>query len=196
ELELGDAVPQQSTDAIGPFEHGHRVARAIELRCCGKSRWSRSNDGHASTGSSFRRLRGDPAFLERAIDDRHLDGFDRDRIVVDAEHARALARGRAESAGEFRKVVGGVQPIDGRLPALPIDEIVPVRDQISQRAAAVAERDPAVHAASRLLTQSIFWKREIDLVPVLHALADRSGRMLVALDFDEPSNLTHWTLRP
>src|SRR5262249_34045627 len=131
-----------------------------------------------------------------AIDDRHFDGFDRDRIVVDAEHARTLARGRAEPTGEFRKVVRGVEPIDGGLPPFPIDEIIPVRNQISQRAAAVAKRDAAIHATGRLLTQSIFWIREIDLLPVLQALADRSGRMLVTLDFDEPGDLTHWMLRP
>ena len=38
-----------------------------------------------------------PSFVERLLDDGHFDRLDRHRIVVDAEHARALrtARGRA-----------------------------------------------------------------------------------------------------
>src|SRR5262245_35927923 len=132
ELELGDAVSQESADAVGALEHGHRVPGAIELGRCGKTCRPRADDGDTTPRTRFGRLRGDPALIKRAVDDRHLDGFDRDRIVVDAEDARTFARRRAEPAGELRKVIRRMQAIDRSLPTLSVDEIVPVGDQISE----------------------------------------------------------------
>ena len=51
----------------------------------------------------------DPALLEAARDDRQLDLLDRDRVVVDVEHAGRLAGRRADQPGELGEVVGGVQ---------------------------------------------------------------------------------------
>ena len=56
---------------------------------------------------------GDPALVPGAVDDLDLDLLDRDRVLVDAEHARGLARRRAQPPGELREVVRGVQPLDG-----------------------------------------------------------------------------------
>ena len=69
---------------------------------------------------------------------------------VDAEHAGRLARRRAQPAGELGEVVGGVQPLDGLVPVVAVDQVVPVGDEVAERAAVVAERDAAVHAARRL----------------------------------------------
>ena len=70
--------------------------------------------------------------------------------LVDAEHARGLARRRAQPAGELREVVGGVQPLDRAVPVVAPDQVVPLRDEVAERAALVAERDAAVHAAAGL----------------------------------------------
>ena len=48
--------------------------------------------------------------------------------VVDAEHARAFARRRADAAGELREVVRLVQPLERFLPQAAVDEIVPLRE--------------------------------------------------------------------
>ena len=66
------------------------VAGAIQLLRGGETRRARADDGDALAGAALRRLRRHPALVERAIDDRHLDRLDRDRIVVDAEHAGRL----------------------------------------------------------------------------------------------------------
>jgi hypothetical protein len=97
-LELRDAVPEKTADAVVTLEYRHRVTGAIEL---GGSR-------QASRGLSRRRRRcarygsraapARPTLLERAVDDRHFDRLDGDRIVVDPEHARSLARGGAQAA--------------------------------------------------------------------------------------------------
>ena len=120
-----------------------------------------------------------------------LDRLDRDRIVVDAEHARAFARRRAQLAGELREVVGGVQAVDRRPPAVAVDQIVPVGNQVAQRAALMTERNAAVHAARALRRQLRGGVRQIHLAPVLHALGDRARGVLLPLDLDEPGRLTH-----
>ena len=82
-----------------------------------------------------------------------LDLLDGHRVGVDAQHAGRLARRRAQPAGELGEVVRRVQPLDGLLPVVAPDQVVPLRDQVAQRAALVAERDAAVHAAAGLLLQ-------------------------------------------
>ena len=102
-----------------------------------------------------------------------------------------FARRGAEPAGELRKVVRRVQPLDRRLPAIAVDEIVPVGNQIAQRASLMAERDAAVHAPRALLLQLVLGIRQIDFVPVLQALGHRTGRHLLAMNFDEACWFTH-----
>ena len=71
----------------------------------------------------------------------------------DRQHARRLARRRAQLPGELREVVGGVQAVAGRRPVADPHQVVPLRDQVPERAAGgtrVTERDPAVHAPRRL----------------------------------------------
>src|SRR6516165_9558688 len=91
-----------------------------------------------------------------------------------AEHAGALARRRAQPPGELGEVVGGVQP-PGRLgPVLAPDQVVPLRDEVTQRAALVAERDAAVHAPPGLEFQPPGAEVGVDLAPVGDAHAHRA----------------------
>ena len=106
----------------------------------------------------------------------------------------AFARRRAQLAGELREVVGRVQAVDRRLPAVAVDEVVPVGNQVAERAALMAERDAAVHAARALLLaarrsgtadrpRASRWRRS----------STGPRRVLLALDFDEACRLTHAT---
>ena len=61
-----------------------------------------------------------------------------------------FARRRTDASGELREVVGGVQTADRFLPAAAIDQIVPVGNDVGERAAGVAERHAAIHAARAL----------------------------------------------
>jgi len=109
-----------------------------------------ADDRHALARAAGGHLRGDPTLVPRAVDDGHLDLLDGHRVGVDAQHARGLARRRAQAAGELGEVVRGVQPLDGITPVVAVDEVVPVGDEVAERAAVVAERDAAVHAAPGL----------------------------------------------
>jgi hypothetical protein len=190
-LELGDAVAHETADAIGALEDGHPVAGTIELLGGGQPGRPRADHGDLLAGAHGGRLGHHPAFVEAALGDRDLDGLDGDGVVVDPEDAGALARRRAQPPGELGEVVGGVQAVEGIPPVLAVHEVVPVRDDVAERAALVAERNAAVHAPGRLLLQLVAREREVDLLPVAQALVDRTGRPLLALDLEKAGDLAH-----
>src|SRR5438128_2399176 len=98
-----------------------------------------SDDGDALAAAARGALRRYPALAPGAVRNGRLDRFDRDRRVIDVERAGGFARGRTNTTGDLGEVVGLVQPIDRRPPILLVDEIVPVRDQVADRAARMAE---------------------------------------------------------
>ena len=165
-LEVGDAVAQQAADAVVALEHGDRVAGARELLRGGEAGGAGADDGDRLAGQAPGRLRLHPAVAERLVDDRDLDLLDRHGGLVDAEHARRLARRRAEPPRELGEVVRGVQALDRRAALAAPHEVVPLGDQVAERAALVAERDAAVHAATGLAAQLGGVALLVDLFPV------------------------------
>src|ERR1051326_834324 len=117
-FEVGDAVAQQSADAVGFFEDGDVVAGARELLRCGKTRGSGSDHGYALSGPLLRRLGFDPTFAERVIDDALFNLLDGDRRLVDPENAGRLTWRGADASGELGEIVGRVQDADCFLPAV------------------------------------------------------------------------------
>ena len=87
-----------------------------------------------------------------------------------ASHGR-----RAQPPGKFGEVVGGVQALHGVGPVVAVDEVVPLGDEVAQRAAVVAERDAAVHAARALLLGRLLVEGLVDLAPVAQADRDRAA---------------------
>ena len=78
----------------------------LDASCC-KVEVVNGAAGDFFAGFGFGDQRGDPAFLPAAIDDRAFDGLDGDRLVVDVEGARGLARRGADAAGKFGEIIGG-----------------------------------------------------------------------------------------
>ena len=165
-LELGDAVPQQSADAIVPLEHGDRVPRAGELLSSGQPGRPGTDNGNGLARQPIRRQRHHPALGEGVVDDLDLDLLDRDRILIDAQHARALTRRRTQPTGELGEIVGRVQPLDGVVPTAGAHLVVPLRDQVAQRTTVVTERDTAIHTAGGLLGERVVGEVLVDLFPV------------------------------
>ena len=152
DLEVRHAEAHQATDRLVALEQRHAMPGPAQLLGRRHPRRPGADDGHAVAGLAPRRFGHDPALVPGAVDDRVLDLLDRDRVALaDLEHTRRFARRRAEAPGELGEVVRGVQLRDRLAPAIAIHEIVPVGYQVAQRAAVVAEGDPAVHAASALL---------------------------------------------
>ena len=190
-LELGNAVAQQAADPIGALVDGHVVAGARELLRGREPRGPGADHRDALAGLGVRNDRREPALFPRAVDDLDLDLLDRDRRLVDAEHACGLARRRAQPTGELGEVVGGVQPLARRVPVVAVHEVVPLGDEVPERAARVAERDPAVHAARALRAHLVGREVLVDLFPVEHAHRDRAPRRQLPPVLHEPRRLTH-----
>ena len=174
-LELGDAVAQQPADPVGPLEHRDVVADAGELLGGGQPGGPGPDDRDLLARLGRRRAAGTTQPCPpRVVHDLQLDLLDRHRVAVDRQHAGGLARRRAQRPGELREVVRGVQPLDRLAPLVAVDEVVPLRDEVAQRAALVAERDAAVHAAPGLLLQPVVRELLVDLAPVLEPQVHRT----------------------
>jgi hypothetical protein len=194
ELEVGDAVAQEAAGAVVALVDRDRVPRARELLRGGEPRGPRADHADAVAGALLRGLRDDPALLPGALDDRPLDLLDRHRVVVDREHAGLLARRRAELAGQLGEAVGGVQARARLLPVPAVDEVVPVGDEVAERAAAMAERDAARHAAARLLAHLALRGVLVHVPVVAHALERRTQRSEPALHLEESARISHGRL--
>ncbi len=190
-LELGDAVAQQPAGLLGPLEDGHPVARPGQLLGRRQAGRARAHDGHRLAGAHRRQLRGHPSLVPGPLDDLVLDPLDGDRVLVDPEHAGGLAGGRAEAPGELGEVVGGVQALHGVGPVVPVDQVVPLRDQVAERAAVVAEGDAAVHATGALLLGGLLAEGLVDLPPVAQPDRHRAAAGQPPRELHEAGRLTH-----
>ena len=191
ELGVGHAEAQQAARALVALEDGDRVAALVELGGDRQARRAGSHHGHRPARAAVGRVGHHPALGVGALDDRQLDLLDRHRVVVDGQHAGRLARRRADEPGELREVVGGVQLLDGVAPLVAVDEVVPVGDEVAQRAPLMAERHPAVHAPRALAAQlGLGLEREVLLV-VAHAAAGVALVKADPVDLEECAELAH-----
>ena len=190
-LELRDAVAEEPAHAVRALVDGDGVPGASELLGAGEPGGPGADHRDGLPGAYLGGLRSDPARLEGMVDDGELDGLDGDGVVVDPQHAGAFARGGAQRAGELREVVGGMEPVHGLAPLVPVDEVVPVGDEIAERTALMAEGDAAVHAPRTLLAELVGGPGQHHLPPVPQPLLHRAIRLLVALELEEAGDLAH-----
>ena len=198
-FKVGNAVAQEPA-GFGPFlVDVHFVPGARQLLRAGKPGRSGADDRYSLAGVLRRRLGLEPP-RDGAIGDRAFDRFDGDRVLVDVERTRGLARRRAHAAGHFREIVGRVQVARGLFPVAVVDEIVPVRDLIVDRAARRAGREragahaighAAIHAARGLRDVVLLGHRQHEFAPMAHALRDRLVVAVLALVFEKTRDLAH-----
>src|SRR5436190_20720772 len=77
------------------------------------------------------------------------------------------------------------------LPVLPVNQVVPVRNDIVDRTARHAERNAAIHAARALSSGRLIRQACIELAVVLLAGLFGLVRLLEALVFHETGDLPH-----
>src|SRR5438034_2882416 len=77
------------------------------------------------------------------------------------------------------------------LPASAINKIIPVRNEVVDRASGVAERHAAIHPARSLRAQLLFRKILINLEPIVHALGDWTAGRSLARMLHKSGCLTH-----
>jgi hypothetical protein len=179
QLHVGYAVHQQTTHPVGPFENGNPMTRAIKLRRAGKAGWTRADHGDLFPGAHRRRFGNHPARLKTFVNYRLLNRLDRDREITDTKYTRTFAWRGTNSARKFRKVVGVVKATKRFAPMPPVDQIVPLRNQIVYRtpgsrttyySAGMAKRHSAIHATRALFAQGFLRRMQMEFPPVRDAL--------------------------
>ena len=200
EFHVGNPVEEKPADPVSALEDGHLVPGLVQLVGASQARRPGADDGHILARAEFRRIRGDPAFLPAPVNNRALDGLDRDRRLDDSERAGSLAWCRADATGELGEVVGFVEPVERLAPEAAIDEVIPLGDQVVDRAAAghpadelagVAEWNAAVHAAGSLGAEFVLRHVDVKLVPVGDAVERRHVGRELAKVFDESGGFSH-----
>ena len=192
QLEVRDAQPQQAAEALVALVDHHGEAGAGELLRRGQSRRARADDGHGVAVQAGRHDRLEPVVVEDLLRDRHLGLLDGDRGLVDAQGAGVLARGGADPPGDLGEVVGRVQSRGGLGPASPPDQVVPLRDEVAQRAPGVAERDAAVHAPAGLGAHDRLVLADVHVLEVHDAHRHRTRGALDALPvLQESARISH-----
>ena len=194
-LELGDAVAQQSAGLVVTFVDRDGVAGPGQLLGGGEAGGAGADDGNGLAGEPLGRFGAYLPVVPGLVDDRDLDVLDRHGLAVDRDDAGRLARSGTQSPGELGEVVGRMQTVERLVPVLAPHQVVPLGDQVAERAPLVAERDAAVHAATGLLgddrQQRLARTSRVDLLPVVDALLDRSARRELARRRDESAWVSH-----
>jgi hypothetical protein len=191
ELEIGNPVAEQSSDTIIAFIQRHGMTCARKLLCASHPGRPGTHDGDLFSGLARIGPRRDPTLGPRVVDDMLFDLLDRDRVVVDVEDAGLLARRGTNPAGELGKIIRPMKALNRLAPAPAINQIVPVGNYIAERAAAMAKRNAAIHAARALLLQLGRVHLQFIFAIVPDALRHRPARIPLALDFHEAGYLAH-----
>ena len=162
-----------------------------QLLSAGEAGWPRADNRDPLAGAPRRDLRLDPAFLPATVYNRSLDVLDAHWIVGNVQGAGSLAGGWANPACEFWEIVGCVQCVEGAEPITLMDQVVPVGNQVIDRATVVAIRNTAIHAPGALLTQFSLGQRNHKFPIMLDPFGNWRIGVLAALDFLETCWLAH-----
>ena len=152
-----------------------------------------ADDGHPLAGLLLRRERPDEARLIGLVGDRLLDRLDGDGDVLEVQRACLLAGRRTDPPGELGEVVGRVEVADRTLPVAVVDEVVPVRDLVVDRAArrTMAVGHAAIHAARGLLLDLLVGHRQRELAEMSDTVGSRLVLVHLPVDLEETCNLAH-----
>ena len=175
-LELGDAVAQQPADAIGLLEHGDAVARAVQLRPPRPARPGRTRPPPPSSRCARSAASGtiQPSSKARSTIASSIDLMVTGSLLMPSTHEPSHGAGHSRPVNSGKLLVC-VQALECRAPRVAVDQVVPVRDQVAERAALMAERDAAVHAARGLPGEVVRRVAGVDVAVVAAPAPRRAG---------------------
>ena len=79
------------------------------------------------------------------------------------------------------------------MPTAAVNQVVPIGNDVPERATLVAEGYSAVHASRALGLQLLFGHLQIEFAPILQAFPDRTPRRSLALDLHKARDFAHRT---
>ena len=155
QFEIRNAVTQQSADAVVFFKNSNGVSFAVELLSGSQSCWTGTNHSHFFTRSGFGRSSLDHPFYESHFGNSCFVFTNGYRCLTQIEYARFFARCRTNSSGKIREIIGFMQHFNGFFPSSLVNQILPFRHFVAERACPVTKRNAAIHAA-RCLQFAVF----------------------------------------
>ena len=167
------------------------MAHPCQLLGCGQTRGASSNHGHRFTGLDLGGTRCDPTFGPCAVNDRVFNRFDTHRIVIHVDYACSFARCGADTAGEFREIIGTVQDFDCILPIISENQLIEIRNDVVDWATTVAKRRAAVHATGRLCFGLLRGQSDHKFSVMLQAIRNRFVSLFDTLKLHEAGNFSH-----
>ena len=190
-LEVWNAVAQQTANAVVFLKQSDVVTDARKLLCSGHAGRARPHHGHFFARLVFRQLRCDPSFRPSTVNDGVLDRLDAHCVVVVVQGASSFAWCRANASGELRKVIRAVQHIDRRFPISLVNQVIEVRNDVVDRAAAITKRRAAIHATRALVFGLFVIQNNNKLFVIFQTLGDRLIALFDALKLHESGNFSH-----
>src|SRR5690606_23590276 len=125
------------------------------------------------------------------VNDGVLDRVVDHSVVIDVQGASRFTRGRTDATRELGKVVRRMKYIQRAPPFLTVDQVVPIGNDVVDRAAVMAKGNAAVHAACRLHACLAVIQSGNELRPVAHPYLRRLVIGFNALEFQKSSDLAH-----
>src|SRR5690606_29128376 len=102
-----------------------------------------------------------------------------------------FTRRGADPACELGEIIGGMQHIERAAPLASVDQVVPVRNDVVDGTAVMAERDAAIHAAGRLTRGAVIVECMDELIPVTHPCAGCLMAFFYSLELQKSGDLAH-----
>mmetsp|Transcript_17657 Transcript_17657/g.43471 ORF Transcript_17657/g.43471 Transcript_17657/m.43471 type:complete len:387 (+) Transcript_17657:1837-2997(+) len=195
QLHVWNSIHQKSSNTIGPFKDGNIVSLLVQLIGSRQSRRTRSHHSHGKARAFLRNPGSNLSIPKGSIDNGIFHILDGNRRINQSSHTRSLARCWTDTSSKLGKVVGGMQPFNGFVPLILIDQIVPFGNQVVDGTSlmSLTKGSSAIHATSGLnlafngrvgdLDVSV-WDR-INLFPVIDAFEGITVWLGVALVIQE-----------
>ncbi len=135
QLHVGNAVHQKASHTVIPFVYGNLMAPFVELVSRRKACRAGAHNGHFLACAHLRRFCSGKSLLVCIFSDSIFIFLHRHGVTVMTAGTGRFTESRTYSGRKFRKIIGFHQTVISLLPVTRIDQIIPFRYQIVQRAA-------------------------------------------------------------
>ena len=170
------------------------MASAGQLLSRSEASGAGANDCDAFFRFVWRYLRLYPTHLPALVNNRAFNRFDSDWLIGQIQRTGRLTRGRTNSAGEFGKVIRAMEDFDGFAPVALVNQIVPVRNDVVDRASVMAIRDTTIHATRPLFLEFVFGQGNNEFLVILDPVSDQAIASILTRNFHETGRFAHLLL--
>ena len=205
QLHVRDSVHQQAAGPVRPLKYSDLMTALVELIRSRQPRRAGTDHGNPLSGAYLRDMRRHLSMGVGPFDNAQLILFDRDRVSVQAAGAGRLAQRGADSSGKLGKIIGFAQPLIGQIKIAGVDQIIPLRHQVMERAAGkhpveldtrLTEGDAALHTAAALLPPLLLGQQRVKFIPMLDALQGLLSGIAAALVIQKSGWFSHYCSPP